>query len=286
MMGGTPYGRPMAMTDADPFDDLMLGALPTALGPHFPGLPSGLRLDLVLQGDRIVQVTGVTNTFPEAPLADAAAGTTLAPAARALAGEPVTVAALERARLVSHLAWMADVLPLLGLAALGAAARRLLAGPPDAAGLARLIRRAERAGVRRLTQGLGTIGRDAVERHGLRGPIARAAGVADDARSGDPDYADAGFAPVLEEAGDAWARWQVRARESLAAARLIAAAGDRRTTTPEAPRGRLMRAADTSPAPSRPALDLLPDLLTGREWAEAVTIVASLDLDPAEAALT
>lgn len=47
MMGGQPYGRPMAMTAEDP-DQLALGDVPTALGPFFPGLPSGLQVDLRL----------------------------------------------------------------------------------------------------------------------------------------------------------------------------------------------------------------------------------------------
>jgi hypothetical protein len=287
MMGGKPYGRPMAMTDMDPADDLMLGALPTALGPWFPGLPSGLELELVLQGDRIAEISRVGNAFPAALLDPAALPDTLAPAARALDGEAQPVAALERARLASHLAWMADALPLLGLSAVGEAARRLIAAPPDGRMVGRLIGRAERAGLPRLLRGLGVVDRARIEECGLVGPVARAAGVPDDARAGDPAYADCGFDPALEEGGDAWARWRVRARECLDSARLIAEAGDRRSDAAESPRGRLARAADgTLRPPSRPLFGLLPELLALREWAEATAIIASLDLDPAEAALT
>jgi hypothetical protein len=182
---------------------------------------------------------------------------------------------------------MADLLSLLGLGAMAQAARRLIAAPPDAGRIGRLIRRAERAGLRRLLHGLAVIDRGMVEAHGLAGPMARAAGVADDARCGDPAYADLGFDPVLETGGDAWARWRVRAEECLDSVRMIADAGDRQSAAAESPRGRLVHAPDGGlRPPSRPLFGLLPGLLALREWAEATAIVASLDLDPAEAALT
>ena len=53
MMGGTPYGRPMAMTDDDLRDGLSLDAYSAPFGPFLPMLPPGLILDLTLQGDVI-----------------------------------------------------------------------------------------------------------------------------------------------------------------------------------------------------------------------------------------
>jgi hypothetical protein len=53
MMGGKPYGRPMAMTDDDLRDGLQLDAYRLELGPFWPGLPAGLLLELTLQGDVI-----------------------------------------------------------------------------------------------------------------------------------------------------------------------------------------------------------------------------------------
>ena len=50
MMGGTPYGRAMAMTDEDR-DGLALDALTVTLGPFLDPLPGGLRLEATLQGD-------------------------------------------------------------------------------------------------------------------------------------------------------------------------------------------------------------------------------------------
>ncbi len=58
MMGGVPYGRPMAMTDQDLRDGLMLDAMTLRLGPFAPMLPAGLSLELTLQGD-VVQAARV-----------------------------------------------------------------------------------------------------------------------------------------------------------------------------------------------------------------------------------
>ena len=54
MMGGTPYGRSMAMTGEDVRDGLQLDRVPLTLGPYHGALPPGMTLDLELQGDVIV----------------------------------------------------------------------------------------------------------------------------------------------------------------------------------------------------------------------------------------
>lgn len=58
MMGGTPYGRPMAMTDDDLRDGLALDAYTTEIGPFLPMLPPGLVLEVTLQGD-VIQAASV-----------------------------------------------------------------------------------------------------------------------------------------------------------------------------------------------------------------------------------
>ncbi|MEO8311544.1 MAG: hypothetical protein ABI520_10255 [Caldimonas sp.] len=50
-MGGVPYGRPMAMTDADGRDGLQLDQTTVQIGPYLQTWPCGLVLELVLQGD-------------------------------------------------------------------------------------------------------------------------------------------------------------------------------------------------------------------------------------------
>lgn len=53
MMGGNPYGRPMAMTDDDLRDGLALDAYTASFGPFLPMFPPGLVLEITLQGDVI-----------------------------------------------------------------------------------------------------------------------------------------------------------------------------------------------------------------------------------------
>lgn len=134
MMGGTPYGRPMAMT-GDDRDGLALDQLHLTLGPFLDALPPGLELDVVLQGEVVQQIT------PRRVAADAddAAVDPWLPADAALAD----------AR--RGLRWLAHALHVEGLDALAARAARLasrvtddvdrVAVTADAATLARHIRR-------------------------------------------------------------------------------------------------------------------------------------------------
>lgn len=73
MMGGTPYGRPMAMTGHDR-DGLSLDQLDLRLGPFLDALPPGLVLDVTLQGEVLqrVEVDRTTSTSPAigTPLVD------------------------------------------------------------------------------------------------------------------------------------------------------------------------------------------------------------------------
>ncbi|HSJ46323.1 MAG TPA: hypothetical protein VK923_16730 [Euzebyales bacterium] len=55
MMGGAPYGRPMAMT-GDDRDGLALDQLNLTLGPFLDPLPGGCRLKVTLQGDVLREV--------------------------------------------------------------------------------------------------------------------------------------------------------------------------------------------------------------------------------------
>lgn len=67
MMGGRPYGRPMAMTADDIRDGLALGQLSVALGPFFPPFPPGLILHLSIQGDLVQEATVMSEPFPQPP---------------------------------------------------------------------------------------------------------------------------------------------------------------------------------------------------------------------------
>ncbi len=63
MMGGTPYGRPMAMTDDDIRDGLALDSYTAEFGPFLPFFPPGLVLKLTLQGDVIQKVKATHPPF-------------------------------------------------------------------------------------------------------------------------------------------------------------------------------------------------------------------------------
>jgi hypothetical protein len=282
MMGGTPYGRPMAMTMEDG-DGLALDDVPTALGPWFPGLPSGLRLDLRLQGDRIRACDTVTNRFPRRDLTPSLVARV--PALRALAGEPVPVAKLEWARVAAHLAGLSALLGFLGLDDLAAAMRRHRHSR-DARAVEPLLARARHRLPRRFLGGIGRIGRERAQALGLTGPVARACGLEADARSEDPVYQALHFSPAAAESGDLWGRIQVVIGECRESLRLIAAAGDAASRAPEGPRGTFSRdPAGRLRTPSAVNLGVVAGLLPGLEWTEAVLTLASLGLDMPEAAL-
>ncbi|MFP5362229.1 MAG: hypothetical protein ACLGI5_05835 [Thermoleophilia bacterium] len=153
------------------------------------------------------------------------------------------------------------------------------------------------------TAGLAETTRDDVDARRLAGPLARAAGAAEDARADDPGYGLLGFAPLVREDGDARARALVRAGEAAQALGLAAAAiaraaephgdGDAgpaltRATAgiPESARGPLLVsiAADGSPRRAAPgagaACAAAAELAVGREWSAALVTIASFDLSP------
>lgn len=273
MTGGRPHGRPLAER-GEARDGLALDRLPFRVGPFFPAFPPGLALDVVLQGDVLQEVAPAPNPFAAGapgPLG-CRSGAPLAP------DVPGTVAEIEMARARSHLRWLAEALRVHGLPALGRrallTARGLRPGDPrPIRRLAHLLERTRALGW--ATRGIGTLGPVAVDP--AWGPIARAAGVAADARIDDPVYRELGFAPVVQSGGDARARWRQRVAEAVQAVELAGTAGDRRpgSDTVEGPRGPRGPHDPGGPPPSA----ALAELLAGLEWGDAVTALVSLDLD-------
>lgn len=285
MTGGVPYGRPMAEVAPDR-DGLRLDVLPLTVGPFFPRFPPGLRLDLAFAGDVVVECAVPVNPFIEVPRGAVAVRPSLDIFVRALFG-PVSVAELELARARDHLAWVGDALTTHGLGALGQRALRLAGRlrPEDAPAVRRLARRIE------WTQVLGWatrgVGRLSDEGQGILrgcGPVARAAGLLEDARSDEPAYQALGFAPIVHQGGDAAARWRQRLAEAEQSLDLALRAGERQTEATgriESPRGLLTAGS----GPATCLLPLIPALVTGLEWGDAVAALVSLDLDLEEAAL-
>lgn len=138
------------------------------------------------------------------------------------------------------------------------------------------------------------------------GPAARAAGLQHDARTEDGDYTALDFEPVVEEGGDALARYVVRVREIEASLRLAEAALQRAAVKSadvgelpdgeaavslEGPRG-LAKAVVRSTAgsvagfglepPSKVNAAFLPGLLDGLSISDAAVALWSLDLSAEE----
>lgn len=277
MTGGVPYGRPM--TDRAPDrDGLELDQLPVRVGPFFAPFPVGLVLVAKVQGDIVQEVAVQPNPFPTPPSATALAHDAMP-----------SLATIERARARHHLLWLAHALHVQGLTMLARRARRLALALDGSAATDAMVRRdldALHAQLRRTralpwaTRDVGVIPAELVRGRNL-GPIARASGVAEDARLGDAAYASLGFEPIVQEAGakgDVWARWRQRAEEASQSLRLAAAAGGRGLfagAVVEGPRGPL----GAEPAAVEALLALIPQFLAGTEWGDAVTTLVSIDLD-------
>jgi hypothetical protein len=272
MTGGVPYGRPLPER-ADDRDGLKLDYLPVRIGPLFAPFPAGLALDVKLQGDVIQQAT--LENF-------SAASTNQASIFHRALTEQVAVPDLELARARSHLHWLSDAMAVAGSPSLSERILRLAqrVAPGDGDHIRALERTLRRRGfLGWSTRGVGILKADALK--GVSGPVARASGIPVDARLEEPSYQLLGFEPVLHEGADAAARWLQRIREAAQALDLADRSGDARTGAAgitESPRGVLTEHGGSSHAIAR----LVPSLLAGMEWGDAVAAVVSLDLDMSE----
>ncbi|BBI65518.1 hypothetical protein HSBAA_PA_1210 (plasmid) [Vreelandella sulfidaeris] len=184
MMGGVPYGRPMAMNmQEDISDGLTLDSLTFRLGPFFMAFPPGMAAEVTLQGiwfshgkrswSRIRNAS--TRCFQRSEA-------------------PVPIAEIELARARHHLQRLYHALHLAGLEALSLSSLRLAHGLSTSSTLDGLRRRLVRSGFFHLAAvGGGVLNTEQARQFG--GPAARAAGLADDLRSHDAGYRRLGFSP-------------------------------------------------------------------------------------------
>ncbi len=282
MMGGMPYGRPMAMAMMEDLrDGLKLDSLSFTLGPFYSALPPGLQLNLTMQGDLVQMAMIESSTYPmHIPRRFF----------EALA-RPVPIAELEMARARHHLHRLAQVLRLAGLGSL--ARRTLVDATRIQPGLALpdLHRRITRSGLLlAINPALGRL--ETGQAYSLGGPAYRATSASEDARSSDPGYLRLGFQPITGEGGDVRARlfqWVAEIEQSLA---LSAAAHEQGLHTATQDQVETPRGAMTDRHRPTDCSHLLKDLLPGLEWSQALLLIASLDLaavspyaaDPGEAA--
>jgi Ni,Fe-hydrogenase III large subunit len=314
-------------------DGLQMEWTGAPFGPLFPGLPGGLSLTFTLDGDTVASVEasrgGLGRDLNNVPVRDLpdqlALSDPLSPtayrvfalqalevAANTVADEEtalVRIGALERERAASHLGWLSGFGGLLGYSWLQTRAGKLqvsLVRAADAEDVARLepevgrlARRVSRTPMlaRRL-RGIGTLP-GAAE---TSGPIARAAGLGKDARSGGI-YRTLRFEPAVREGGDALARLQTRLAEVEQSFELVRKAGslsfpERARVSPsdgnghatvETPRGAatlriglqggVVTAVELE-TPSSLHHGLIEAVAEEREVADALLGVASLDLSP------
>lgn len=274
MMGGNPYGRPMAMNMQDDISDgLTLDTLTFRLGPFHSALPPGLQAEISLQGDLVQEWS--TTRQPFANVID--------PIFQAARQAPVSIAALELARARHHLYRLYRGLCIAGWPALAERTLRLAGKLTADSDIADLRRSLERGGLWRLA--LPRPGRGVLEQAQalqLKGPAARASGIAEDLRNQDANYCRLGFVPTCQQSGDTaarWRQWLNEIEQSLSLARQAIRLDLKTAETAfiETPHGPW----DSSLPTDKSAL--LSDLLPGLEWGEAMLTLASLDvaaLDP------
>ena len=319
----------MAIVGEPSADGLVMEPIEVTYGPLGTPLPGGVLVEATLDGDVVAKATvrallsrGTGGDPPEPPdlLAPVAWRAAIARAAAVdlpASDRWLNVAEVELERAVSHLAWLRSFGRLLGWQqliesctdALGGLARTrtaLVSGVEsallDLEATRRLViavgDRSRRGGWLRLRlRGRAVTTRSQVKEAGLRGPLARATGLFDDARSDDPLYRRLGFTPVVHSEGDALARTLVRIDEAVQAVTLASAAlketsrGEAAGTVSEArasglvegPRGPLQ--AERTPDGWRlvahgaaSAIDAAADAMVGAEWSTALAVLASFDV--------
>jgi hypothetical protein len=328
------HGDMMAIVGEPSADGLVMEPIELRFGPLGTPLPGGLAVDVTLDGDvvadaRVQALLGAETSerTPCPPDLLTPIGWTLLIEASADGETNASpwrrLAAVETERAVSHLAWLRALGRLLGwpllvdrctralerLPALahGVAGREQPGMDGDRAALSALDRGAAAADgvsalvghsrlLRMRTRGLAAVSLEHARHARLRGPAARASGLRDDARAGNPLYGRLGFEPILHSGGDAHARTLVRAQEApsslrLAAAALRAGADGVDVATPfpapgdvvEGPRGplRAERGAvgwHLSAPGSNEALGMAGEAMVGAEWSAALVALASYDL--------
>lgn len=330
------HGDMMAIVGEPSADGLVMEPIELRYGPLGTPLPGGLAVDVTLDGGVVSESTVQALLSGDgSPHGTRSVPDLLSPVAWTLAIEGARdqvraspwhrVAALEVERAVSHLVWLRALGRLLGwwllverctdaLEGLPALAHDLAGREEDgderasyalaalqpasarAHGVEALVRRSRVFRLR--TAGVGTLTSEPVELVGLRGPLARASGVRDDARAGDPLYDRLEFEPVVHDGGDAHARTLVRTEEArdslrLAGAALRADADATSTSAPflaprkavEGPRGPIHAEQHADgwrlAAPgTEEALRRAGEAMVGAEWSAALVALASFDLSP------
>jgi hypothetical protein len=318
------HGEMMAIVGEPSADGLVMEPIEFRFGPLGTPLPGGLAVDVTLDGDVVAKSTvHALLRSPAVVDGDAGPPDMLAPVAWRVAIERAAgvatseadrwlqVAAVEVERAVSHLAWLRAFGRLLGWQRLvdrcSEALSALAPQPVLAVDVLESARKPVQAVValvdgsrwlRLRTGGVAAIAAEAAGEKQLRGPVARASGLAADSRSQDPLYGQLGFTVAVRSGGDALARTRLRADETAAALELAVGAArsatawtpanatpDENGATVEGPRGpvrarRLPESWQLSAPGAAEAVEVAGESMRGLEWAAALVALASFDLSP------
>lgn len=267
MMGGVPYGRPMAMNMQDDIrDGLTLDSLTFRLGPFFSAFPPGMMAEITLQGDLVQTWSTQLAPYPQS----------LDPVFFTARERPVPIAELELARARHHLHRLFQALRLAGLENASLDALRLAQNLSTSSTLGGLRRRLVRSGFFRLSSMEGGV-LDPEQARQIGGPAARAAGLDDDLRLEDAGYRRLRFSPACQTHGNTRARWQQTLNEIDQSLHLAQQAERDEVYTSEVDRIETPRGPWSEQGPED-ASPLLDEVLPGLEWGEALATVASLDV--------
>ena len=315
-------------------DGLKMEWIDLPFGPFFPGLPSGLALTLTLDGDAVARTqvssaaytplnaNGMTTTdfidhFAKlSPLSPVANRQLACMAIENAAGITVNtetaatrVAEIERERIASHLGWLANLSIQTGLIwmehrivawqlFMQTASQDQIAAKAEP--LRKFLHRFLKTPL--LRSKLANNGHIA-QGQSLLGPVARAQGMASDARIDDQVYQSLGFKVLTHDGGDALARLHQRCGEIVQSLDLIARASgfssaqihslDGASGTGgavlETPRGAAHLSVEidagtlisaTYHPPCANHIKLLDDMVQNLEVSDALIAIGSLDLSP------
>ena len=315
--GGHDHQDMMAIVGEPSADGLVMEPLEFRFGPLGMPLPGGLVAVVTLDGDVVAEcevtaLLAADAAIPD-PLASQAWQAALAGAHEAAVGVPVApaerwhrIARVEVERALSHMAWFRAFARLLGWPALVERTNVAIAAALEAQRLSGPALEHARSGLQGLADfvegsralrwraaGRAPVSSRRARELGLHGPLARASGLAVDARLDDPHYRRLGFEPVVRSEGDAFARTLVRVREAVGSVDLAIRALQAATaggladapSTVEGPRGPVHAHFDgphrhVSAPGAAAALAVAGEAVIGAEWAAALVGLASFDLSP------
>jgi Ni,Fe-hydrogenase III large subunit len=253
--GGGGFMSMVAMTKDMPrsMDGLAMEMNPVHFGPFFPGLPGGLSISMMLDGDTVMQAElekgllcrNLMETFPSEPKAFVGHIATINPLApvafRILAEKAVANALkmeddeqkgindlvlLEKERILSHLNWLAVFSQTIGSPVMHLKAidlhRQYQRGRDNEQAILKLIKQIRKSShLKMRLKPVGMIPKNLL--HHASGSIARAGGVTHDARMQDKTYENFSFSPLQGKHNNAWGKLLMRLAEIEQSLKLIQA---------------------------------------------------------------